>query len=149
LFPAQKQFHTGLQDYVSHIRRCKETVGVPIIASLNCASLGNWAAVAQSVEEAGADALELSIYHVPANMDQPSAHLEDLYLTILRMVKAVVKIPVAVKLTPYFTNLASLARRLDFAGADGLVLFNRFVQPDFDPVTLAVKSAIPFGGPSD
>jgi dihydroorotate dehydrogenase (fumarate) len=149
LFPAQKQFPTGLEDYLNHIKKCKETVAIPIIASLNCESLGNWAEVAQSIEAAGADALELNIYHVPTDFDRPAERIEAMYLTILKMVKTVIKIPVAVKLSPFFTNLASIARQLDYAGADALVLFNRFYQPDFDPITLTVKSDIPLGNPSD
>jgi dihydroorotate dehydrogenase (fumarate) len=149
LFPAQKQFHTGLDDYLNHIGKCKDTVEIPIIASLNCKSLGNWAEFAQKIEAAGADALELNIYHIPTNMDQPAEHIEAMYLTVVKMVKAAIKIPVAVKLSPYFTNLAGMARRLDDAGADALVLFNRFYQPDFDPTTLSLKSDIPLGSPSD
>jgi dihydroorotate dehydrogenase (fumarate) len=149
LFPAKKQFHTGLEDYLNHIGNCKDTVEIPIIASLNCKSLGNWAEFAQRIEAAGADALELNIYHIPTNMDQPAEHIEAMYLTVLKMVKAAVRIPVAVKLSPYFTNLASMARQLDEAGADALVLFNRFCQPDFDPTTLSLKSDIPLGSPAD
>jgi dihydroorotate dehydrogenase (fumarate) len=149
LFPTQKQFHTGLKDYLNHIKKCKEAVAIPIIASLNCESLGNWADVAQSIEAAGADALELNIYHIPTNLDQPAEHIESMYLTILKMVKSAIKIPVAVKISPYFTNVAGMTRRLDYAGADGLVLFNRFYQPDFDPINLTVKSDIPLGNPSD
>jgi dihydroorotate dehydrogenase (fumarate) len=147
LFPAQ--FHAGLNDYLNHIRKCKETVAIPILASLNCNSLGPWSEVAQSIEAAGADALELNIYHVAADFEQTAEQIEGLYRTILKMVKAAIKIPVAVKLSPYFTNLAHVARQLDYAGADALVLFNRFYQPDFDPNTLSLKSDIPFGTSSD
>jgi dihydroorotate dehydrogenase (fumarate) len=149
LFPAQKQFTVGLDDYLSHIGKCKQTAAIPIIASINCKSLGYWTDFAQRIEAAGADALELNIYHIPTNMDQTAAQIEAMYLTILRIVKAAIEIPVAVKLSPYFTNLASMARQLDQAGADGLVLFNRFYQPDFDPKTLSMTSDIPYGTPSD
>ena len=149
LFPAQKQFDAGLDDYLKHIGKCKETVAIPIIASINCKSLGYWTDVAQQIAEAGADALELNIYHIPTNMDQTAEQIEAMYLTILRVVKGAVQIPVAIKLNPYFTNLASMARQLDQAGADALVLFNRFYQPDFDPRTLNLTSTIPYGTPSD
>jgi dihydroorotate dehydrogenase (fumarate) len=149
LFPERKQFHAGLDDYLSHIRKCKAAVAIPIIASLNCKALGNWTDFAQQIEAAGADALELNIYCIPTNMDQSSEQIEALYLTILDIVKSAVKIPVAVKLSPYFTNLANLARRLDTSGADALVLFNRFYQPDFDPKTLNLVSDIPLGNASD
>lgn len=149
VFPARKQFHTGLQEYLDHIRKCKEVVSIPIVASLGCKSLGNWAEVAQSIEAAGADALELNIYHIATDPDQLAEHIEAMYLTILKMLKTAVKIPVAVKVSPYFTNPANMARRLDYAGADGLVLFNRFYQPGFDPSTLALKSDIPLGTSSD
>lgn len=149
LFPAQKQFHAGLDDYLSHIARCKESVSIPIIASINCRSLGYWTDFAQRIEEAGADALELNIYHIPTNMDQTAEQVEAMYLTILGIVKGATKFPVAVKLSPYFTNLASLARRLDQAKADALVLFNRFFQPDLDPVSLRLTSEIPYGTATD
>ncbi|MCC6803741.1 MAG: dihydroorotate dehydrogenase-like protein [Anaerolineae bacterium] len=149
LFPERKQFHAGLDDYLEHIHRCKSAVAIPIIASLNCQTLGNWTDFAQKIEQAGADALELNIYHIPTNMDQSAEQIEAIYLTILGIVRSAVKIPVAVKLSPYFTNLAHLARQLDTAGADALVLFNRFYQPDFDPKTLNLLSDIPLGTQAD
>jgi len=149
LFPAQKQFSVRLDDYLNHIARSKDAVTIPIIASLNCKSFGNWTDFAQKIEQAGADALELNIYHLPANMDQTAEQIEAAYLTILEIIKGVVKIPVAVKLTPYFTNMTTMARRLDEAKANALVLFNRFCQPDFDPKTLEMTSDIPLGHPSD
>jgi len=147
LFPTQRQFHVHLDDYLKHISSAKDAVAIPVIASLNCKSLGNWTDFAQQIEQAGADAL--NIYHVPTNMDQSAEQIEAMCVTLLKIVKAAIKIPVAVKLSPYFTNLANMARQLDFAGADGLVLFNRFYQPDFDPVTLELQSDIPLGTPSD
>jgi dihydroorotate dehydrogenase (fumarate) len=150
LFPSQQQFRSGLEDYLAHIQKAKNTVEIPIIASLNCSSLdGNWTDFAHKIEEAGADALELNIYHIATDMDQSAQQIEDMYLTILKIVRAAVKIPVAVKLTPFFTNVASMARRLDQAGANALVFFNRFYQPDFDPKTLTMQSEIPLGTPQD
>ncbi|MBZ0299050.1 MAG: dihydroorotate dehydrogenase-like protein [Anaerolineae bacterium] len=149
LFPPQPHFHFALDDYLAHVRRAKEAVSIPIIASLNCRSLGSWTAFAREIEAAGADALELNIYFIPTNMDTTSEQVEDLYLRILKVVKDVVHIPVAVKLSPYLTNVANMARRLNQAGASGLVLFNRFYQPDLDPKTLRVQPEIPLGTPQD
>jgi dihydroorotate dehydrogenase (fumarate) len=149
LFPTRKEFPIGVDEYLAHIGKCKDAVNLPIVASLNCKSFDMWTDFAQKIEEAGADALELNIYHIPTDMDQTSEQIEALYLTILKIVKSVVRIPVAVKLSPYFTNLTNMARRLDLAGADGLVLFNRFCQPNFDPKTLNVDADIPLSQPAD
>ncbi len=149
LFPEQKQFPIRLEDYLSYISKAKDAVAIPIIASINCKSLGNWTDFAEQIEAAGADALELNVYHIPTNMDQTSEQIEAMYLTIVSIVKTAVKIPVAVKLAPFFTNMAGMARRLDDAGANALVLFNRFFQPDFDPRTLVLSSDIPLGSPKD
>lgn len=150
VFPSRRQFHIGLEDYLAHISKSKEAVSVPIIASLNCKWLGgSWIDFAQRIEQAGADALELNIYFIPTDMDWTSEQIEDMYVTTLKAVKAAVKIPVAVKLVPYFTNMAKMARLLDDAGANALVLFNRFYQPDLDPKTLSLSSDIPLGGTSD
>ena len=115
---------------------------IPIIASLNSSLLGGWTEYAQLIQQAGADALELNIYHIPTDMDLTSADVEQNYLDILQAVKAKVSIPVAVKLSPFFTNFANMSKRLDAAGADGLVLFNRFYQPDVDLETLEVRPDI-------
>ena len=149
LFPANEQFHTHIDGYLEHIRKCKQAVSIPIIASVNCKSLGGWTDFAQKIGEAGADALELNIYYMPTDMDRTAEQVEALYLTILKIVRAAVNIPVAVKISPYFTNLANMARNLDKAGADGLVLFNRFYQPDFDPKTLRLNSDMPLGQQGD
>lgn len=149
LFPAQKQFHIRRDDYLEHVSKAKDSVTIPIIASLNCRSLGNWTDFAEQIEQAGADALELNVYHIPANRDQTAEQIEAMYLTIARIVKEAVRIPVAIKLAPYFTNMAYMARRLDETGVNALVLFNRFLQPDLDPKTLELKSDIPLGNPSD
>lgn len=131
-------FQRTLTAYLEHLRRAKTALGIPVIASLNGVSAGDWVRSAREIAQAGADALELSIYYVPTDPFLPAAEIEDEHLALVRAVLREVRIPVAVKLTPYFTNLAHLARRLDEAGADGLVLFNRFQQPDIDLSTLEV-----------
>lgn len=139
----------GLVAYTEAITAAKQAVDIPIIASLNCKSLGNWSDYAEAIEAAGADALELNVYYIPDNMDQTSEQIEDMHITILKAVKNAVSIPVAMKLVPYFTNVARFARRLDQTGVDGLVLFNRFYQPDFDPQTLKVTRDPRMGAATD
>jgi dihydroorotate dehydrogenase (fumarate) len=112
---------------------------MPVIASLNGVSIGGWTDYASLMQEAGADALELNIYYIPTDPTLSGAEVEQTYLDILTMVKSLAPIPVAVKLSPFFSNLANMARRLDEAGADGLVLFNRFYQPDIDLDSLTVR----------
>ena len=131
-FPQATEFHTGPDGYLNHIRKAKASVGLPIIASLNGSTLGGWTKFAADIERAGADAIECNIYHIPTDPKLTAADVEKMYLDIVRAVKGTVTIPVAVKLSPYFSNLANMARRLDDAGADALVLFNRFYQPDID-----------------
>ncbi len=137
-FPAVDVVEPGPEAYLEHIRRAKAAVQIPVIASLNGASPGGWTAYARLMEQAGADALELNIYSIPTRLDLPGAAVEAAYLDIVRAVKGVVAIPVAVKLSPFFSNMAYMARELVAAGADGLVLFNRFYQPDIDLDTLQV-----------
>jgi dihydroorotate dehydrogenase (fumarate) len=138
-FPEPSEFKLGPEEYLEHIRKAKRAVSVPVIASLNGSSVGGWTDYARKMEEAGADAIELNIYYIPTRMDQPSAAVEDTYLEILRAVRGALKIPVAVKLSPFFSNMAYMASRLDDGGADALVLFNRFYQPDIDLETLDVR----------
>lgn len=149
LFPARKQFAGRVEDYLSHIQKAKAAVDIPIIASLNCQHQGKTLEIAQEMEAAGADAIEVNLYHIPANMDRTSEQIEDVYVNLVRVSKANVKVPVAAKLVPYFTNLSAMARRLDQAGVDGLVLFNRYYQPDFDPVTLKMRSEVTLGTSQD
>jgi dihydroorotate dehydrogenase (fumarate) len=130
--PNLSGYNLGPEGYLEHIRKAKAAVGIPIIASLNATSPGSWVRYAREIEAAGADALELNIYHVPASPELTGATLEQMYCDLVHLVKANVRIPVAVKLSPYFTSLPNLAVRLEQAGAAGLVLFNRFYQPDFD-----------------
>ncbi len=131
-FPRSGEFRLGPEGYLHHILRAKDAVDIPIIASLNGATVGGWTEYAKQIEQAGADAIECNIYFIPTGMDEPSALIEKVYIDILRAVKHSVSIPVAVKLSPFFSNMAFMAKRLDEAGADGLVLFNRFYQPDID-----------------
>jgi dihydroorotate dehydrogenase (fumarate) len=141
-FPEPQQFRLGPEEYLKHIAHAKAAVDIPIIASLNGSSAGGWTDYAKAIQSAGADALELNIYHIPTDMDMTSAQVEQGYLDILRAVRGVVHIPIAVKLSPFFTNFANMAKRLDLAGANGLVLFNRFYQPDIDLETLEIKPNI-------
>lgn len=138
-FPEVENFRVGPEEYLNHIRQAKERVKIPIIASLNGSTVGGWTSYARQIEQAGADALELNIYYVPTDPNLTGEEIEQTYLNILRAVKAAITIPIAVKISPYFTNLASMARRLDQAGADGLVLFNRFYQPDINLDNLEVE----------
>jgi dihydroorotate dehydrogenase (fumarate) len=137
--PMRGEFHTGPEGYLEHIRKAKDAAAVPIIASLNGATLGGWTKYAKEIEEAGADAIECNIYSIPADMDVTGAEIEQRYVDILRAVKAAVRIPVAVKLGPFFSNMAHMAKQLEKAGADGLVLFNRFYQPDIDLDELEIR----------
>jgi dihydroorotate dehydrogenase (fumarate) len=141
-FPEPSSFNVGPEEYLEHIRRAKESVSIPIIASLNGISLGGWMDYAREIEQAGADALELNIFYMPNDIDTPAAEVEQLYIDIVEAVKRKVHIPLAVKLGPFFSNLAHMARRLDLAGADALVLFNRFYQPDIDLRYLEVRPHI-------
>jgi dihydroorotate dehydrogenase (fumarate) len=138
-FPQATEFHTGPDGYLNHIRKAKQAVGLPIIASLNGSTIGGWTKFAGEIERAGADAIECNIYHIPTDPTLSAADIEKVYLDVVSAVKATVTIPVAVKLSPYFSNLANMARRLDDAGADALVLFNRFYQPDIDLEELEIK----------
>jgi dihydroorotate dehydrogenase (fumarate) len=138
-FPEPQEFHVGPEGYLNHIRKAKEAVDIPVIASLNGASFGGWTDYARMIQQAGADALELNIYSIPTDLKLTGAEVEQTYLEILHAVKAVVTIPVAVKLGPFFSNFANMAHRLDEAQADALVLFNRFYQPDIDLKALDVR----------
>jgi dihydroorotate dehydrogenase (fumarate) len=137
-FPDPPEFKGDPETYLRHISQAKEAVGIPVIASLNGVGLSGWTRFAKQIEQAGAAALELNLYHIPTELNLPGADLEQQYVDVLKSVKKHVSIPVAVKLSPYFTNFAHAARRFDENGADGLVLFNRFYQPDIELETLEV-----------
>ena len=141
-FPEPSEFHIGPEVYLEHIVKAKQAVKIPVIASLNGSTPGGWVEYAQKIEQAGADAIELNIYWIPTDPSLTSICIEDTYVEILRSVKAQVTIPVAVKLSPFFTNFANMARRLEAVGADGLTLFNRFYQPDIDLESLEITPNI-------
>jgi dihydroorotate dehydrogenase (fumarate) len=137
-YPEPAEYTLHPEQYLEHIRRAKARVGIPIIASLNGISPGGWTRYARLIEQAGADALELNIYFVPTDPLLDSTEIEQSTVDLVREVLRGLGIPLAVKLSPFYTNMAALADRLAGAGADGLVLFNRFNQPDFDLDTLDV-----------
>jgi dihydroorotate dehydrogenase (fumarate) len=136
--PEFGKYSLGPEDYLEHLQNVKNAVDIPVIGSLNGVSTGGWIEYAQKIESAGADALELNLYYLATDPDLASAELENRYITLVRDIRSQVSIPIAVKLSPFFTALPNFARRLTEAGADGLVLFNRFYQPDFDLEMLEV-----------
>lgn len=136
--PNMPGYNLGPDDYLEHLRRATQAVSVPVIGSLNGVSTGGWVGYAKKIEEAGADALELNIYFISTDPEMSGGQVEQKYVDLVSQVKASIHIPVAVKIGPYFSSLPNTARRLDQAGADALVLFNRFYQPDFDLETLEV-----------
>ena len=138
-FPEPEEYKLGPEEYLNHISKAKEAVSMPVIASLNGSSLGGWTDFAKKMEEAGADAVELNVYSIPTDLDKDGAEVEQNYLDILKAVKSAVSVPVAMKLSPYFSNMANMGKKLANAGADALVLFNRFYQPDIDLDALEVK----------
>ena len=137
-FPEMPRYNIGPEGYLDLINQIKQQVQIPVIGSLNGISSGGWVDYARRIEEAGADGLELNIYNIPTDLAITSAEIEDGYVELVRTVKSQIKIPLAVKLSPFFTSLPNLANRLSEAGANGLVLFNRFYQPDLDIETLEV-----------
>ncbi|HEX5177128.1 MAG TPA: dihydroorotate dehydrogenase-like protein [Chthoniobacteraceae bacterium] len=137
----------GSNRYLRQIEAAKHSVKIPIIASLNGTTFGGWTTFARALENAGADALELNLYSIPTNPATTSDEIELSYLTIVASLKAQVKIPIAVKLAPFFTNLSRFAHQLDQHGADGLVLFNRFYQPDIDVDSLTVSPTVQLSTP--
>jgi dihydroorotate dehydrogenase (fumarate) len=148
-FPDLEDYAVGSTQYLELIRQAKERVEMPIIASLNGITPEGWIEYARDIEFAGADALEINVYFIPAETRLVAEDVEQRYLDILKLVKETVKIPVAVKLSPYFSSIGNMADRLQKGGADGLVLFNRFYQPDFDIYDLKVVSNLDFSHPSE
>jgi dihydroorotate dehydrogenase (fumarate) len=146
-FPDPGEYNLGPEEYVNHVRQAKESLGIPVIGSLNGISTGGWIKYAKKIEEAGADALELNVYYIPTDPKLTAQDVEDRYLEVLNAVKTTVKIPVAMKLSPFFSSMANMAHRLDQAGASGLVLFNRFYQPDIDLETLEMKPSVHLSTP--
>lgn len=141
-FPDLGNYNIGPDAYLNLVRSAKEAVGVPVIASLNGVSEGGWTSYARQLEQAGADAIELNVYYIATDPSRGAGEIEEMTVGVLKSVKSVVNIPVAVKLGPYYSSVANLAAQLEAAGADGLVLFNRFYQPDFDLEALEVVPRI-------
>ena len=131
-FPEQQNFTTGPERYLSLIADAKKSLSVPVIASLTGYTPGGWTSIAKSFEQAGADAVELNVYFLATNLDDTAAAVEARYVDLVKSVASQVRIPVAVKVAPYFSAMANVASRLSDAGASGLVLFNRFLQPDIE-----------------
>jgi dihydroorotate dehydrogenase (fumarate) len=148
-FPAGPVLEAGPRRYLSLLERAASAVNVPVIGSLNGTTPGGWTSYARAMQDAGAAAIELNIYYLPGDPAITGREVEQRHIDILHDVKASVSVPVAVKLSPHFSSTAEIALRLDQAGADGLVLFNRFLQPDIDPETLAVTPAIELSSPSE
>ena len=139
-FPGADEYQSGTAEYLELIQRAKKQVDMPIIASLNGTSPEGWIEYARQLEQAGADGIELNVFYIPANVSLTGAEVEERYLNIVKLVKSTVSIPVAIKLNPYFSAMGNMAHRMADAGADGLVFFNRFYQPDFDIENLRVIS---------
>ena len=136
--PDYGQYSIGPDKYLDHIRKVKNAINIPVIGSLNGVTTGGWIEYAQKIEQAGADALELNLYYLATDPDMTSSTLEDNYINLVKDIRQQINIPIAIKLSPFFTALPNFARRLEKAGANGLVLFNRFYQPDFDLENLEV-----------
>ncbi len=136
--PDTGRYSVGPESYLEHVAKLKHAVSIPVIGSLNGVSPGGWVHYAKLIEEAGADALELNIYYIPTDVSLTSSELEQTYIDLVRAVRAELQIPLSVKISPYFTALPNFALRLAEAGANGLVFFNRFYQPDFDLEQLVV-----------
>ncbi len=148
-FPQAEQYHVGPDGYLNLIRQAKEATKLPVIANLNGVSSGGWTRYARLMEEAGADALELNIYYLATNPDVEGAEIEKMYTDVVSEVVSTVRIPVAVKVGPYFSSMSNMAMRFAKAGAKGLVLFNRFYQPDFDLEELEVKPNLVLSTPHE
>jgi dihydroorotate dehydrogenase (fumarate) len=146
-FSDPHELHVGPEMYLRHIARAKESVNIPIIASLNGSTLSGWTSFAKDIQRAGADALELNLYSVPTDVSVTGAELEEQLIEVLKVVKAKVTIPVAVKLSPFFTNFSNIASRFDASGANALVLFNRFYQPDIELESLDVVPNVFYSTP--
>lgn len=148
-FPEPSEFKLGPEEYLEHIAKAKKEVNIPIIASLNGKTEGGWTEYAKKMQEAGADAIELNIYNIPTDVNKEANDFENTYINILKSVKSAVNIPVALKLSPYFSNMANMAHKFDEAGADALVLFNRFYQPDINLNELEITPSIELSNSSE
>ena len=143
------EFRVSPGAYLKHIEEAKRSVNIPVIASLNCTTLGGWLSYARQITEAGADALELNIYKMPTQLRVTGSTIENGYIDVVRTVRSKTAIPLAVKLSPYFSNFANMAASLDAIGADALVLFNRFYQPDIDLESMEVAPNLTLSTPTD
>ena len=148
-FPELTRHVRGPEECLEHLRKCKQTVKIPVIASLNGSTKGGWLTYARQMQQAGADALELNIYYLPVDPHMSGERVEQTYVELVQAVRAEVRIPVAVKLCPYFSSMANMAQKLDAAGASGLVLFNRFYQPDYDLEALEVVPNLILSNPHE
>ncbi|HEX9082008.1 MAG TPA: dihydroorotate dehydrogenase-like protein, partial [Holophagaceae bacterium] len=148
-FPSPEGFRLGPEQYLEQIHRIKSAVSVPVIASLNGVTPSGWLHHGKLMEQAGADALELNVYYLATDPAESATAVEKRTLDIVKAVKAEVKVPVAVKLSPFFSSLAHFAAELEAAGADGLVLFNRFYQPDIDPEALEAVPSLQLSSSQD
>ncbi len=147
--PDHGPFQTGLERYLEQLQTLKTRLEIPVIASLNGVSRSGWVELGQAMEQAGADALELNVYHVAADVSHSGDAVEARYLDLLFELRQVVKLPIVMKLSPYFSSLPHFVRQLEQAGAQGVTLFNRFVQPDIDLETLTVSHALQLSGPDE
>jgi dihydroorotate dehydrogenase (fumarate) len=143
------EFRVSAEDYLKHIEEAKRAVKIPIIASLNCTSLGGWIRYTREITEAGADAIELNIYKIPSNPKVTGSTIEKGYIDVVRTIRLQTKLPMAVKLSPYFSNFANMAASFDALGVDALVLFNRFYQPDIDLEKMEVTPNLTLSVPTD
>lgn len=141
-FPESDEYKVGPDAYLEHIKKAKSAVKIPVIASLNGSTIGGWTDYAKKIQDAGADALELNIYKIPTGLATTGKQVEQEYVDIVKSIKQTINIPVAVKLSPYFSNMANVALRIQEAGANALVLFNRFYQPDIDLENLEVDPKV-------
>jgi dihydroorotate dehydrogenase (fumarate) len=148
-FPEEDDYHTGPESYLETITKAKRAVTIPIIASLNGTSKGGWVRYAKMMQDAGADALELNVYFIATDLAMSGRDVEQRYIDLVCAVKESVSIPLAVKVGPYFSAMANMAKRLVDSGADGLVLFNRFLQPDIDLETLETSAKLELSVPSE
>ncbi len=148
-FPQLDDYNTGPEDYLELIRGAKAETDIPVIASLNGTTTGGWTLYARILADEGVDALEVNTYRLSANVDEKAKHVEDSYLRLVEAIKATTDLPLALKVGPYFSSTANVARRLADAGVDGLVIFNRFYQPDIDIENLEVVPSLSLSEPSE
>lgn len=147
--PTLDEYNSGVDDYVATLRTAKSELSIPVIASVNGTSPGGWTEYARTLQDAGADAIELNVYHVAADVDASGTEVEKRYIDLVHDVRQVIDVPLAVKIGPYFSSPANMARQLVDAGADALVLFNRFYQPDIDLEDLVVRPNIVLSTPAE